>query len=120
MVKPPQTQTMVTVVAFNREKPASAVCVVRQAPVPALLPGNVLVHVLWRPINPSDIMWCAQALSFGHAAVALAAHRLCHAISTLAISPCALFAACRASTPASSHPSFRQCPDWRVGPSKCS
>ena len=29
------------------------------APMPALLPGNVLVHILWRPINPSDIMWCA-------------------------------------------------------------
>lgn len=63
MVKPPQTQTMVTVFAYNREKPAQALCVVRQAPVPALLPGHVLVHVLWRPINPSDIMWCAKALA---------------------------------------------------------
>ena len=61
MVKPPQTQTMVTVFAYNREKPAQALCVVRQAPVPELLPGHVLVHVLWRPINPSDIMWCATA-----------------------------------------------------------
>lgn len=58
MVKPPQTQTMVTVFAYNREKPAQALCVVRQAPVPELLPGHVLVETLWRPVNPSDIMWC--------------------------------------------------------------
>ena len=63
MVKPPQTQTMVTVFAYNREKPAQALCVVRQAPVPELLPGHVLVHVLWRPVNPSDVMSCVARFS---------------------------------------------------------
>ena len=64
MVKPPQTQTLVTVFEFNREEPARALCIVRQAAVPAPLPGHVLVHVLWRPINPSDIMWCANVLAW--------------------------------------------------------
>ena len=62
MVKPPQTQTMVTVSTYNREKPAQALCVVRQAPVPELLPGHVLVHVRWRPINPSDVLRPASFL----------------------------------------------------------
>ncbi len=61
MVKP-ATQTVVTVFEYNREKPSRGLCVVRNAAVPDTLPGHVLVNLLFRPINPSDIMWCVCKL----------------------------------------------------------
>ncbi|KAK9826125.1 hypothetical protein WJX81_006454 [Elliptochloris bilobata] len=64
MVKAPLTQMAVTVFEYNREKPARGLCVVRQAEVPPVLAGHVLVNVLWRPINPSDIM-CLQGIYQG-------------------------------------------------------
>jgi len=52
----------VTVVKYNAKDPAAGLCLVRNAAVPETPPGHVLVNVQWRPINPSDIMWCARGL----------------------------------------------------------
>ena len=60
----PATQTAVTVVEYNAKNPAEGLCLVKQVPVPETPPGHVLVNMLWRPINPSDIMWCAKGSAF--------------------------------------------------------
>jgi NADPH2:quinone reductase len=51
----PATQTRVQVTAFSLEDPADALAVV-QAPVPTPGPGEALVKVLVRPVNPADVL----------------------------------------------------------------
>ena len=53
------TQTQAAVAAYNKDAPAKALVIIRNAEVPRPGPGEVLVHINMRPINPSDVFWCA-------------------------------------------------------------
>jgi NADPH:quinone reductase-like Zn-dependent oxidoreductase len=55
----PRTQTAAAVARFCKEAPAKALAIIRDAEVPAPQPGEVLVHIHVRPINPSDQFWWA-------------------------------------------------------------
>ena len=54
------TQTQAAVAAYNKDAPAQALVIIRNAEVPRPGPKEVLVHINIRPINPSDIFWCTQ------------------------------------------------------------
>lgn len=51
------TQTRVAITKYNRNEPANALRVERQAPVPTVERGHVLVKLLWRPITHWDLLW---------------------------------------------------------------
>ena len=56
------TQTQAAVAAYNKDAPAQALVIIKNAEVPRPGPGEVLVHLILRPINPSDIFWSAHLL----------------------------------------------------------
>ena len=58
------TQTQAAVAAYNKNAPAQALVIIKNAPVPQPGPGEVLVHINLRPVNPSDIFWCSFPPSF--------------------------------------------------------
>ena len=53
-------QTQAAVAEYNRQDPAQALVIIKNAEVPRPGHGEVLVHINIRPINPSDIFWCMQ------------------------------------------------------------
>ena len=55
----PATQTAAAVSQYNKEAPAKALEIIKNAPVPAPQHGEVLVQIRYRPINPSDLFWYA-------------------------------------------------------------
>ena len=62
----PSMHTQAAIAAYNKDAPSQALVIIKNAEVPRPGPGEVLVHINLRPINPSDIFWCTQTACLGN------------------------------------------------------